>query len=217
MATFPEFFFVCLLPWANTWTEIYLWLTFSSRSFSQNFVAMTLVSFFFPLTFALKKSELSQNFSIIGDFLFFQDSWRLYTVNPEVQELNENIIYLYVNCQRRQWHPTPVILPGKSHGWRSLVGCSPWGRKESDTTEWLSSSSSYVNCSKSIFPRVVGRGFGIIPLIIWNLLSSLPLRHQLALYWIIFDYIFHFFQILKSLCLFTLYSLWLTHIFPPCY
>ena len=34
-----------------------------------------------------------------------------------------------------------------------------------------------------------------------NLLSSLPLRHQLALYWIIFDYIFHFFQILKSLCL----------------
>ena len=30
--------------------------------------------------------------------------------------------------QRRQWHPTPVLLPGKSHGWRRLVGCSPWGR-----------------------------------------------------------------------------------------
>jgi len=29
---------------------------------------------------------------------------------------------------RRQWHPTPALLPGKSHGWRSLVGCSPWGR-----------------------------------------------------------------------------------------
>ena len=39
--------------------------------------------------------------------------------------------------QRRQWHPTPVLLPGKSHGWRSLVGCSPWGREESDTTERL--------------------------------------------------------------------------------
>ena len=37
----------------------------------------------------------------------------------------------------RQWHPTPVLLPGKSHGRRSLVGCSPWGREESDTTEWL--------------------------------------------------------------------------------
>ena len=38
---------------------------------------------------------------------------------------------------RRQWHPTPVLLPGKSHGRRSLVGCSPWGREESDTTERL--------------------------------------------------------------------------------
>ena len=38
---------------------------------------------------------------------------------------------------RRQWHPTPVLLPGKSHGQRSLVGCSPWGRWESDTTEQL--------------------------------------------------------------------------------
>ena len=31
--------------------------------------------------------------------------------------------------------PTPVFLPGESHGWRSLVGCSPWGRTESDTIE----------------------------------------------------------------------------------
>ena len=38
---------------------------------------------------------------------------------------------------RRQWHPTPVVLPRKSHGQRRLVGYSPWGRKESDTTEWL--------------------------------------------------------------------------------
>ena len=39
--------------------------------------------------------------------------------------------------RRRQWHPTPVRLPGKSHGWRSLEGCSPWGRWGSDTTERL--------------------------------------------------------------------------------
>ena len=38
---------------------------------------------------------------------------------------------------RNRWHPTPVLLPGKSHGRRSLVGCSPWGREESDTTERL--------------------------------------------------------------------------------
>ena len=36
-----------------------------------------------------------------------------------------------------EWHPTPVLLLGKSQGWRSLVGCSPWGREESDTTEQL--------------------------------------------------------------------------------
>ena len=37
----------------------------------------------------------------------------------------------------RKWQPTPVLLPGGSHGRRSLVGCSPWGCWESDTTEWL--------------------------------------------------------------------------------
>ena len=39
--------------------------------------------------------------------------------------------------RRRQWHLTPVLLPGESHGQRSLVGCSPWGRWGSDTTERL--------------------------------------------------------------------------------
>ena len=45
-----------------------------------------------------------------------------------------NIIYIH---QRRQWHPTPVLLPGKSHGRRSLEGCSPWGCWGSDMTEQL--------------------------------------------------------------------------------
>ena len=39
--------------------------------------------------------------------------------------------------RRRRWHPSPVLLPGKSHGRRSLAGCSPWGGEESDTTERL--------------------------------------------------------------------------------
>ena len=47
------------------------------------------------------------------------------------------IWFLSLEPWRRQWHPTLVLLPGKSHGWRSLVGYSPWGRKESDTTERL--------------------------------------------------------------------------------
>ena len=36
---------------------------------------------------------------------------------------------------RREWQPTPVFLPGESHGQRSLAGYSPWGHKELDTTE----------------------------------------------------------------------------------
>ena len=45
--------------------------------------------------------------------------------------------YLYCGALGDQWHPTPVLLPGKSRGWRSLVGCSPWGLEESDMTERL--------------------------------------------------------------------------------
>ena len=39
--------------------------------------------------------------------------------------------------RRRQWQSTPVLLPGKSHGWRNLVGYSPWGLEESDMIERL--------------------------------------------------------------------------------
>ena len=53
-------------------------------------------------------------------------------------QLNTHIFFLHTIKEiprRRQWHPTPVLLPGKSHGRRNLVGCSPWGRTELDTTE----------------------------------------------------------------------------------
>ena len=49
-------------------------------------------------------------------------------------------LVIYQACRdlrRRRWHPTAVLLSGKSHGRRSLVGCSPRGREESDTTERL--------------------------------------------------------------------------------
>ena len=52
--------------------------------------------------------------------------------------LKTDINYRYLQISwRRRWHPTPVLLPGKSHGWRSLVGCSPWGCEELDTTKRL--------------------------------------------------------------------------------
>ena len=45
--------------------------------------------------------------------------------------------FLMTLRRRKRWHPTPVLLPRKSHGWRSLVGCSPWGRYKLDATERL--------------------------------------------------------------------------------
>ena len=55
----------------------------------------------------------------------------------------EEIIALLAFLRRRQWHPTPVLLPGKSHGWRSLVGCSPWGRW---SRTWLSDFTFTFHC-----------------------------------------------------------------------
>ena len=63
---------------------------------------------------------------------------------------------------RRAWHPTPVLLPGESHGQRSLAGYGPWGRRESDTTERLSTAQ---------------------PLSVW---FSLPLPPQISQAWLPF-------------------------------
>ena len=60
-------------------------------------------------------------------------SWRQIAYQERIYRLKID----YHRLGRRQWHPTPVLLPGKSHGWRSLVGCSPWGHEESNTTERL--------------------------------------------------------------------------------
>ena len=58
-----------------------------------------------------------------------------WTFVDKVKSLLFNMLSRLV--MRRQWHPTPVLLPGKSHVRRSLVGCRPWGLEESDTTERL--------------------------------------------------------------------------------
>ena len=65
-------------------------------------------------------------------FLFSKIEWQTHTLSCSalIMQLWGAILMI----GRRQWHPTPVLLPGKSHRQRSLVGCSPWGRWESDTT-----------------------------------------------------------------------------------
>ena len=67
-------------------------------------------------------------------------SWTT-TLSTGILEFNLSVLVfwnkenLWCINRRRQWHSTPVLLSEKSHGRRSLVGCSPWGHQESDTTE----------------------------------------------------------------------------------
>ena len=70
---------------------------------------------------------------VFGLFAPFADCKKITVVYTGVQVTVLSILAgVYIekrNCWLlKQWHPTPVLLPGKSHGWRSLVGCSLWGR-----------------------------------------------------------------------------------------
>ena len=69
-------------------------------------------------------SAVQQSDSVIHTYIFFSIFFSI-------------MVYLRILNQRRQWRPTPALSPGESHGRRSLVGCSPWGRKGSDTIERL--------------------------------------------------------------------------------
>ena len=58
----------------------------------------------------------------------FGDGMDLQSLPPASRTVRNKYLLSKVTPWRRQWRPTPVLLPGKSHGWRSLVSCSPWGR-----------------------------------------------------------------------------------------
>ena len=64
--------------------------------------------------------------------------------------------------------PTPVFLPGKFHGQRSMVGCSPWGRKKSDMTEWLSRHKNLLE-GNLIMRNKISKGSILRPAIILTL------------------------------------------------
>ena len=87
-------------------------------------------------SFSLSISPSSEHPGLIS---FRMDWLDLLAVQGDSQESSPTPQFKSINSSALsfQWHPTPVFLPGKSHGWRRLVGWSPWGWEESDTTEWL--------------------------------------------------------------------------------
>ena len=87
---------------------------------------------------------------------------------------------------RRKWQPTPVLLPEESHGQRSLEGCSPWGHKESDTTERLSlhfTSSDYsglISYGASLVAQMVKRLPAMLETQVRSLSREDPLEKEMA-------------------------------------
>ena len=102
--------------------------------------------FYFSSTACLLWTHWWQHKPWTHNFLNYLTGGRKVTgVKPlQIKRINTDSNFILLNCvslksslQRRQWHPTPVLLPGKSHGWKSLVGCSPWSHCQSDMTERL--------------------------------------------------------------------------------
>ena len=77
---------------------------------------------------------------------------------------------------KRAWQPTPVFLPGKSHGQRSLVGYSPWGCQESDMTEWL--TLSFSSCHITCLLWKMRDGFGLQDCLALPARSQWPLKRK---------------------------------------
>ena len=74
--------------------------------------------------------------------------------------ISQIYFYLHADIQlywRREWQPTPVFLPGKSHRWRNLAGYSPWGHRESDTTEQLALKFLSLFVPLPLEPKWIGR------------------------------------------------------------
>ena len=78
------------------------------------------------------------NFSTSSVWILAESSDQLHQFGNQSLPMEFTYLLIFIHLfWRRRWHPTPVLLPGKSHRWRSLVGCRPWGHEESDTTERL--------------------------------------------------------------------------------
>ena len=94
------------------------------------------------LSYSFRWCLLSYSLSQLAphSILLLKNVYKTHPISQSVCVLLVAKLYCYQLWwlfQRRQWHPIPVLLPGKSHGRRSLVGYSPCGREESDTTEQL--------------------------------------------------------------------------------
>ena len=104
--------YVTAVSWGNKVVK-HSWIPLNSSTFSK--VLLCAVA-----TFLTVFLSLSPNSFLLSRWVFLKFC-KYYEI------VMRNLIISHPVWRRRQWHPTPVLLPGKSHGRRSLVGCSPWG------------------------------------------------------------------------------------------
>ena len=95
--------------------------------------------FMLPYKSTLEKAMATHSSTLVWKIPWTEDPGRLQSMRSlRVRHDWATSLSLFTFMHwRRKWQPTPVFLPGKSHGLRILVGYSPWDRKESDTTERL--------------------------------------------------------------------------------
>ena len=94
------------------------------------------MTYSFPYLETVCCSMSSSNCSSLTCIQISQEAGQMVWYSHHFKNFPEFMV-IHTVKRRRQWQPTPVLLPGQSHGQRSLVGCSPWGHKESDQTERL--------------------------------------------------------------------------------
>ena len=93
-----------------------------------------------PLLNMIKNSLLTTPVSQGGEVPSFPDSWNSLNPSDSSDEVKTSLSTIW----RMKWQPTPIFLPGESHGRRILAGYSPWDRKEPDTNEATSLSLSFL-------------------------------------------------------------------------
>ena len=106
----------------TVWTSNVIWLT--KATVVLNYINENVL-------FRIRKVIISLILNWSGIFHSFMDT----TFRMDIDIYSRGRKLRQHRAVGRQWQPTPVLLPGKSNGQKSLVGCSPWGRTESDTTE----------------------------------------------------------------------------------
>ena len=112
----------------------------NNESFTYFLIWIAFISFSYVIAIARTSRTMLNNSGESGHPCLIPDlRGNVFSFSPLRIMFTVGLLYMAFTMLRwrRQWQPTPVLLPGKSHGWRSLVGFSPWGHEESETTERL--------------------------------------------------------------------------------